>query len=80
MAKPGDPRIGKHNWVRIAGPFPPGDLPALEFGRYPVTVAEYKFFIESGGYSNSAWWNAGGFGEKEGSMGLETATRSSDLA
>lgn len=38
------------------------ELPAYRIGRYPVTVAEYRKFLEDGGYENPSWWTAGGFG------------------
>ncbi len=37
-------------------------LDAYRIGRYPVTVAECRKFVEDDGYSNERWWRAGGFG------------------
>ncbi len=31
-------------------------LPAFRLGRYPVTHAEWRCFIEAGGYSEPYWW------------------------
>ena len=31
-------------------------------GRYPVTVEEYRRFVEDGGYGEALYWRAGGFG------------------
>jgi formylglycine-generating enzyme required for sulfatase activity len=36
---------------------------SFQIGRYPVTVEEYKRFVENEGYKNQRWWNAGGFGK-----------------
>ena len=57
LGRAGDPRIKRENWVRITS----ANLPVFEIGRYPVTVAEYRLFVEDGGYSKLHWWRAGGF-------------------
>jgi len=41
------------------------DLERYQIGRYPVTVEEYKHFVEDEGYTNQQWWSAGGFGQKK---------------
>jgi Sulfatase-modifying factor enzyme 1/Domain of unknown function (DUF4062)/NACHT domain len=56
LGQAGDPRIGRENWVRID---------SFEIGRYPVTVAEYRRFVEDEGYQHERWWKAGGFGSTE---------------
>jgi formylglycine-generating enzyme required for sulfatase activity len=38
-------------------------LSAYQIGRYPVTVSEYKRFVEENCYAENRYWNAGGFGE-----------------
>jgi formylglycine-generating enzyme required for sulfatase activity len=38
-------------------------LDDYQIGRYPVTVEEYRRFVEDEGYSKKGWWKAGGFGE-----------------
>ncbi len=35
-------------------------LPAFEIGRYPVTNAEYAWFIQDGGYHDERWWSDAG--------------------
>ncbi len=41
-------------------------LPAYRIGRYAVTNAEFKFFIEVGGYQDARWWSAEGLKWKQG--------------
>lgn len=41
-------------------------LPAFSTGRYPVTNAEYRFFVEDGGYGNDRWWSDEGLKWKAG--------------
>ncbi len=36
-------------------------LDAYQLGRYPLTVDEYRRFVEHGGYREQQWWSAGGF-------------------
>jgi formylglycine-generating enzyme required for sulfatase activity len=36
------------------------ELGAYRIGRYPVTVGEYRRFVDDGGYDDKAWWPAGG--------------------
>ena len=38
-------------------------LAAYEIGKYPVTVGEYRRFVEGDGYQDKQFWEAGGFGE-----------------
>jgi formylglycine-generating enzyme required for sulfatase activity len=38
-------------------------LGAYQLARYPVTVEEYRRFMEDDGYQNLPWWKNGGFGE-----------------
>ncbi len=69
----GDPRLGE--MVAIpAGEFLMGEgpaehqlfLPAYQFGKYPVTNAEFGRFIEAGGYQEKAWWTEAGWAAKAG--------------
>ena len=39
-------------------------LDAYRIGRYPVTVTEYRRFVESGGYADPRYWTAGGHGRR----------------
>jgi formylglycine-generating enzyme required for sulfatase activity len=41
-------------------------LPAYFVGRYPVTNAEYKFFVDAGGYQDDRWWSPEGLTWKQG--------------
>ncbi|HLI30312.1 MAG TPA: SUMF1/EgtB/PvdO family nonheme iron enzyme, partial [Terriglobia bacterium] len=47
------------------GPVHRVQLAAFQIGRYPVTIEEYRRFMEDGGYQNRKWWKAGGFDETE---------------
>ena len=37
-------------------------LDAYQVSRYPLTVSEYRSFVEQGGYDIKRWWAAGAFG------------------
>jgi formylglycine-generating enzyme required for sulfatase activity len=37
---------------------------AFQIGRYPVTVQEYRQFMEDDGYRKEVWWKEGGLGER----------------
>ena len=41
------------------------ELDAYRIGRYPVTVGEYRLFVEDGGYGDQSWWQAGGHDSPE---------------
>jgi len=73
LARLGDPRPGVGltseglpdvDWVQIpAGPYLYGkdtqkrELPTFHMARYPVTNAQYRAFIEDGGYAQGRWWD-----------------------
>ena len=38
-------------------------LDAFRLARYPVTVEQYRKFVEDDGYAEERWWQAGGFGK-----------------
>ena len=60
LGQAGDPRLRRQNWIMIAGGGP-ADLKPFEIARYPVTVEEYRRFVEDEGYLHERWWGAGGF-------------------
>ena len=43
----------------------PGLAP-LAMGRYPVTVCEYRRFVDNGGYDQRDWWDDEGWERREG--------------
>jgi formylglycine-generating enzyme required for sulfatase activity len=73
----GDPRLGE--LVTIPeGPFLIGDdedenakprhevfLAAYQIGKYPVTNAEFKDFVDAGGYREKRWWTDAGWRRKK---------------
>jgi formylglycine-generating enzyme required for sulfatase activity/class 3 adenylate cyclase len=64
----GDPRPGAMVLVP-AGAFLMGEgrerhevsLPQYRIGRYPVTNAEYRLFMDAGGYKERRWWTDAGW-------------------
>lgn len=46
------------------GPVSVVPLDAYRIGRYPVTVTEYRRFLESGGHADPRYWTAGGHGRR----------------
>jgi formylglycine-generating enzyme required for sulfatase activity len=61
LGQAGDPRLGRNNWITIEGGGPKRLRP-FQIARYPVTVEEYRRFVEDDeGHQNERWWRAGGF-------------------
>jgi hypothetical protein len=73
LGQAGDPRITWDNWVRIdAGSVRSRDprgltfpLKAYDIGAYPVTVAEFRRFVEDDGFGDDRWWRLGGYAERK---------------
>jgi hypothetical protein len=65
LGQAGDPRLRQDNWIMIEGGGPVGPRP-FRMARYPVTVEEYRRFVDDDGYQNERWWGAGGFGKNIG--------------
>ncbi len=74
LARLGDPRPGvctlPPEWVEIpGGEFVMGEgreqhkvnLPAFYISRYPITNAQYKLFVEAGGYRERKYWTEAGW-------------------
>ncbi|MDT4924958.1 MAG: gamma-glutamyl hercynylcysteine S-oxide synthase [Pseudonocardiales bacterium] len=40
------------------------DLPSFRIGRVPVTNAEWRLFIDAGGYDEPAWWSPRGWAHR----------------
>lgn len=73
----GDPRLGELVTIP-GGAFLMGDdededakprhevfLPAYQIGKYPVTNAEFKEFVDTGDYREKRWWTAVGWERKK---------------
>jgi hypothetical protein len=58
----GDPRLRQDNWVMIEGGGSARRRP-FQIARYPVTVEEYRRFVEDEGYQTERWWRSGGFAQ-----------------
>jgi formylglycine-generating enzyme required for sulfatase activity len=41
------------------------DVSAFLMAKYPITNAQYKLFVDAGGYKNKAWWTDVGWQERE---------------
>jgi hypothetical protein len=55
-------------------------LDAFRIARYPVTVDQYRLFVENDGYTEASYWDAGGFEAIQRAGRLERATAASQLA
>ncbi len=55
-------RIGQRHGFDDETPTWPLHLPAFEASRYAVTVAEWRYFVEGGGYASAQapWWQTAG--------------------
>lgn len=74
--------MGAQNWDRAQPNYDAEAMPdespvhevrlgAYQMGRYPVTVEEYRRFMEDDGYQNEQWWKDGGFGHQSQPVGWE---------
>jgi len=41
------------------------DLPGYDLGKYPVTVGQYRVFIDAGGYQHRSFWTESGWSWRE---------------
>ncbi|MBN1347716.1 MAG: SUMF1/EgtB/PvdO family nonheme iron enzyme [Phycisphaerae bacterium] len=59
-----DPKGRNYDAEALSSESPPHQvkLPEYRIGRYPVTVAEYRRFVEDEGYVREGLWEGGGFG------------------
>ena len=53
------------DWIKNESPQHEVDLPACAIGRCPVTNAEFKRFIDDGGYTTHEYWTEAGWKQKE---------------
>jgi hypothetical protein len=77
LGQAGDPRLRPDNWVMIERGGPKR-LKPFQIGRYPVTVEEYRRFVEDEGYRNERWWRAGGFAQKTEPRGWDEQVQHSN--
>ncbi len=61
LGQGGDPRIDETNPTLLPIPGMHDTL----LGRYPVTVAEYRDFVDTGGYHNELYWKEGGWDRRK---------------
>lgn len=61
LGQAGDPRIDAANPTML--PIP--GMPDVLLGKYPVTVEEYRRFVDSGGYEDEQYWKEGWVVKKE---------------
>jgi hypothetical protein len=54
------PKDEERKWVALPRN---ATVPPFQIGRYPVTVGEFRSFVQTGGYDDPAFWTAGGFKE-----------------
>ncbi|HRF97094.1 MAG TPA: SUMF1/EgtB/PvdO family nonheme iron enzyme, partial [Aggregatilineales bacterium] len=42
----------------------PFTVPAFEIAKYPATNAQFRLFIEAGGYQTDKWWTQAGLAQR----------------
>ncbi len=70
LGESGDPRLNEDNWIRVEpGSVWMGEaeervkrkevaiVKGFDIAKYPVTVAEFAQFVDSGGYDDLQWWD-----------------------
>lgn len=60
----GEPNFDEEVWADAESPVHAVCLDEFHIARYPVTVCEYRAFIEDNGYSERCWWETTGGHEK----------------
>lgn len=61
-AKPDSEATDDENWPATAAPL---DIADFDLAAYPVTVAQFKPFVEQGGYRESRYWSEDGWRWRE---------------
>ena len=62
LGQAGDPRLAVPQVERL---LPVPGRPGLLLGRYPVTVEEYRAFVDVRGYEERRWWTEAGWSARE---------------
>ena len=75
LGQGGDPRLarGFDNLIEVPG------LNGWSLGRYPVTVEEYRAFVEDEGYEDARWWDAIGWEGRRVAFGFRIAVAPTSL-
>jgi len=58
----GKVKLGSGGYLKSDTTF---EVPAFQMAKYPITNAQYRLFIDAGGYNQQRWWTAQGWAQRE---------------